>query len=125
MLERLHFFAEMNQIRTAFRWIYSMAFVSLPVVAPVQADVQLTLSIDGLTDAKRVNKSGFWSDMLYLSGHLSIFGASGLHAISLSHPPAFRKRPLDRRIISVVQCLVHSSPQRRRASPLSSSFRET
>lgn len=28
VLERLHFFAEMNQIRTFFRVIYSVAFVS-------------------------------------------------------------------------------------------------
>lgn len=29
VLDRLAFFAEMNGIRTVFRWIYSIAFVSL------------------------------------------------------------------------------------------------
>ena len=28
VLERLHFFGEMNQVRTVFRWIYSVTFVS-------------------------------------------------------------------------------------------------
>jgi len=38
VLERLHFFAEMNQIRTVFRWVYSLTFVSHPAsrIAKVQ-----------------------------------------------------------------------------------------
>ena len=88
VLERLHFFAEMNQIRTAFRWIYSVCFVSASLAASDIADAQLTLSIDGLTDAMKVNMSGFWSDMLYLSGHLSIFGACPSALVRSAPAPA-------------------------------------
>jgi hypothetical protein len=35
VMERLHFFAEMNTIRTVFRVIYSVSFVSPAVVASI------------------------------------------------------------------------------------------
>ncbi|WWC90746.1 uncharacterized protein L201_005683 [Kwoniella dendrophila CBS 6074] len=69
VLERLHFFSEMNDIRTFCRCAYSVAI--------------LILSIDGLTDARTINKSGFWHDVLYLVGQLALFSATCLSIVVL------------------------------------------
>ncbi|WVO17747.1 hypothetical protein L204_105445 [Cryptococcus depauperatus] len=69
VLERLHFFAEMNEIRTVCRLVYSISF--------------LTLSADAFTEEKRINKSQFWADLLYLVGHLGLFLATCLSIVIL------------------------------------------
>lgn len=47
VMERLHFFAEMNQIRTVFRCIYAIAFVSLLAIAPPETEIWvLNLIVD-------------------------------------------------------------------------------
>nr|ODN86414.1 hypothetical protein L203_04116 [Cryptococcus depauperatus CBS 7841] len=69
VLERLHFFAEMNEIRTVCRLVYSISF--------------LTLSADAFTEEKRINKNQFWADLLYLVGHLGLFLATCLSIVIL------------------------------------------
>ncbi|WVW85657.1 hypothetical protein I302_107695 [Kwoniella bestiolae CBS 10118] len=69
VLERLHFFREMNEIRTFCRVAYSVAI--------------LILSVDGLTEGKTINKSGFWHDLLYLVGQLALFAATCLSIVVL------------------------------------------
>ncbi|WWC63253.1 uncharacterized protein I303_105853 [Kwoniella dejecticola CBS 10117] len=69
VLERLHFFSEMNQIRTFCRVAYSAAI--------------LVLSVDGLTKSKTINKSPFWHDVLYLIGQLALFAATCLSIVVL------------------------------------------
>ncbi|WRT68353.1 uncharacterized protein IL334_005329 [Kwoniella shivajii] len=69
VLERLHFFSEMNQIRTVCRIGYSVAI--------------LILSIDALTKDKTINKSGFWHDLLYLFSQLTLFAATCISIIVL------------------------------------------
>lgn len=89
VLERLHFFSEMNEIRTACRLVYSICFVSFKVCQCLQsqADIrlQLIISADAFTAEKRVNKSQFWSDTLYLSGQLGLFCATCLSVV-VSYP---------------------------------------
>ncbi|WWD02536.1 hypothetical protein V865_000576 [Kwoniella europaea PYCC6329] len=69
VLERLYFFSEMNQIRTFCRVAYSVAI--------------LILSVDGLTEGKTINKTGFWHDLLYLIGQLALFTATCLSIVVL------------------------------------------
>ncbi|OXC69101.1 hypothetical protein AYX13_02391 [Cryptococcus neoformans] len=69
VLERLHFFSEMNEIRTACRLVYSICF--------------LIISADAFTAEQRVNKSRFWSDTLYLCGQLGLFCATCLSVVVL------------------------------------------
>lgn len=71
VLERLHFFSEMNEIRTACRLVYSICF--------------LIVSADAFTAEQRVNKSRFWSDTLYLCGQLGLFCATCLSVVVSSH----------------------------------------
>ncbi|WWC71602.1 uncharacterized protein I206_105560 [Kwoniella pini CBS 10737] len=69
VLERLHFFSEMNQIRTICRIAYSVSI--------------LILSADGFTESKTINKSAFWHDILYLIGQLALFAATCLSIVVL------------------------------------------
>ncbi|WVF72759.1 hypothetical protein IAT40_007577 [Kwoniella sp. CBS 6097] len=69
VIDRLHFFAEMNQIRTVCRLAYSIAI--------------LILSVDALTEAKTINKSMFWHDILYVIGQLALFAATCLSIVVL------------------------------------------
>ncbi|GFZ49438.1 hypothetical protein JCM24511_07558 [Saitozyma sp. JCM 24511] len=69
VLERLHFFAEMNQIRTVFRFIYAAAF--------------LILAADAVTPEQRINKNSFASDCIFLCGQFGIFTSTCLSVIVL------------------------------------------
>ncbi|WVQ99961.1 hypothetical protein IAU59_007104 [Kwoniella sp. CBS 9459] len=69
VVDRLHFFAEMNQIRTVCRLAYSIGI--------------LILSIDGLTKNKTINKSMIWHDILYITSQLALFAATCLSIVVL------------------------------------------
>jgi hypothetical protein len=86
VLERLHFFAEMNQIRTVFRFIYAAAFVSRPVrptsIGPqLMLGSQLILAADAVTPEQRINKNSFASDCIFLCGQFGIFASTCLSVI--------------------------------------------
>ncbi|WVQ81999.1 hypothetical protein IAT38_004126 [Cryptococcus sp. DSM 104549] len=69
VLERLHFFAEMNELRTVCRVLYSIAF--------------LILAADGLSKEQKINKNQFWEDTLYLIGQLGLFASTCLSVVIL------------------------------------------
>ncbi|KAK8854848.1 hypothetical protein IAR55_003587 [Kwoniella newhampshirensis] len=69
VLERLHFFSEMNQMRTVFRVMYAVAF--------------LILSVDGFTKEKKVNTNPFWADFIFLMGQIGLLSATCLSVVIL------------------------------------------
>lgn len=73
----------MNTIRTAFRIVYSISFVSchMKYESGICNVSQFTAAIDEFTSAKRINSSAFWSDLLYVLGQFSYFAATCLSVI--------------------------------------------
>ncbi|WWD19005.1 hypothetical protein CI109_103462 [Kwoniella shandongensis] len=69
VLERLYFFAEINQIRTVCRIVYSICFI--------------ILSADGFTKEKKINSTAFWPDVLFLCGQFGLFSATVLSVVVL------------------------------------------